>query len=271
MTGAVYDGNGLRASMTTPAGTQDYTWDAAGDLLMDSSSAYIYAGGTAPAEQVSLATGTVTYLNTDSLGSVRGIISSTGTLTASTSYDAWGNPQASGGLTAWTPFGYAGAYTDPDGLLYLINRVGGAGQLPGEVAGVGAQRHPPGPGRRGQGSQRAAQQVRRGRARSSVPSPRSAASTISVSAQAATCGRPTRCPWWLQATPRFLRPQTSTSVVSRSMVTGPAASATVRSAGSSASIRPVTAARPVSTARHCPAVIRRARPAAVVNASPAPG
>jgi hypothetical protein len=43
--------------------------------------------------------------NTDALGSVRGIISSTGTLTASTSYDAWGNPQASGGLTAWTRSG----------------------------------------------------------------------------------------------------------------------------------------------------------------------
>jgi RHS repeat-associated protein len=41
---------------------------------------------------------------------------------ASTSYDAWGNPQTTGGLTADTPFGYAGAYTDPDGLLYLINR-----------------------------------------------------------------------------------------------------------------------------------------------------
>jgi RHS repeat-associated protein len=25
-------------------------------------------------------------------------------------------------LTAQTPFGYAGAYTDPDGLLYLVNR-----------------------------------------------------------------------------------------------------------------------------------------------------
>ena len=32
---------------------------------------------------------------------------------------------------------------------------------------------------------------------SSVPSPRSAASTISASAQLATCGRPTRWPWWL--------------------------------------------------------------------------
>ena len=46
-----------------------------------------------------------------------------------------------------------------------VRVVGGAGQLPGEVAGVGAHRHPPGPGRRGQAGQRAAQQVRRGRAR----------------------------------------------------------------------------------------------------------
>jgi RHS repeat-associated protein len=84
--------------------------------------AYIYAGGSTPAEQVSLTSGTVSYLNTDALGSVRGVISSSGSLTATTSYDAWGNPQTTGGLTASTPFGYAGAYTDPDGLLYLINR-----------------------------------------------------------------------------------------------------------------------------------------------------
>ena len=122
MTAATYDGNGLRATMTTAAGTQDFTWDAAGDLLMDSASAYIYAGGTAPAEQVSLADGTITYLSTDTLGSVRGIVTSAGALAATTTYDTWGNPQTTGGLTAATPFGYAGAYTDPDGLLYLTNR-----------------------------------------------------------------------------------------------------------------------------------------------------
>ena len=44
--------------------------------------------------------------------------------------------------------------------------VGSAGQRPGEVPGVGAHRHPArSPRRRGQGGQRAAQQVRRGRAR----------------------------------------------------------------------------------------------------------
>ena len=41
---------------------------------------------------------------------------------ASTSYDAWGNPETSGGLTSSTPFGFAGGYTDPTGLIYLIGR-----------------------------------------------------------------------------------------------------------------------------------------------------
>ena len=55
------------------------------------------------------------------------------------------------------------------------------------------------------------------------------------------------------------------------MVTGPPASATARSAGSSASIRPVTAARPDSTARHWAGVTRRGSPAAVVDATPGTG
>jgi RHS repeat-associated protein len=127
MTAATYDGNGVRASTTTtPAGgsatTQNYVWDEDDNLLMDSSLAYIYTGGVVPAEQVNLSTGTITYLNTDVLGSVRGAVNSGGALTGSTFYDTWGNPQTSGGLTAVTPFGYAGGYTDPDGLIYLINR-----------------------------------------------------------------------------------------------------------------------------------------------------
>ncbi len=125
MTTAAYDGTGLRASATTSSGAQQFRWDTDSgipQLLMDSGSAYIYCGGLSPAEQVSLATGTVTYLVTDSLGSVRGTVNSTGTLTGTTSYDAWGNPLTPGGLTNSTPFGYAGGYTDPTGLIYLINR-----------------------------------------------------------------------------------------------------------------------------------------------------
>jgi trimeric autotransporter adhesin len=130
MTAASYNGNGVRASTTiTPSGksavSQGYVWNTipqVPELLMDGTNAYVYDGGIAPVEQVSLSAGTLTYLVTDSLGSVRGTVNSSGTLTGTTSYDAWGSSEAAGGLTAATPFGYAGGYTDPDGLIYLLNR-----------------------------------------------------------------------------------------------------------------------------------------------------
>jgi RHS repeat-associated protein len=116
----------MRVSATmTPAGdpavTEGYVWNG-DNLLMDAANAYIYTTGTAPAEQVDLATGAVTYLVTDYLGSVRGTVNAAGALTGTTSYDAWGNPETPGGLTATSPFGYGGGYTDPTGLIYLINR-----------------------------------------------------------------------------------------------------------------------------------------------------
>lgn len=125
MTAATYDGTGLRASATTGSGVQNFVWNTTGQipqLLMDSGNAYIYTGGLAPAEQVNLSTGAITYLVTDSLGSVRGTVNASGGLTGTCGYDAWGNPENSGGLRATTPFSYAGGYTDPTGLLYLINR-----------------------------------------------------------------------------------------------------------------------------------------------------
>jgi RHS repeat-associated protein len=127
MSTASYDGNGRRASATfTPAGgsavTQDYVWDG-NILLMDSVNAYIYTSTSdAPIEQVNLSTGAITYISSDSLGSARGTVNSSGSLTNTASYDAWGNSNNADGLTAITPFGYAGGYTDPDGLIYLINR-----------------------------------------------------------------------------------------------------------------------------------------------------
>jgi RHS repeat-associated protein len=128
MTTAAYNGIGLREDAVAGA-TQAFVWgaypvnDGTPALLMDSGNAYIYGtGGTAPAEQVSLSSGAVTYLDADALGSVRGVVSGLGALTAAASYDAWGNPVTAGGLTAFTPFGFAGGYTDPTGLVYLINR-----------------------------------------------------------------------------------------------------------------------------------------------------
>jgi YD repeat-containing protein len=96
MTTAVYDGNGLRASVTTtPAGgsasSQAFSWNTVTpnpQLLIDSSNSYIYAVGGTPAEQVNLSTGAVSYLVADMLGSVRGVVRSAGSLAATTSYDA---------------------------------------------------------------------------------------------------------------------------------------------------------------------------------------
>lgn len=122
---ATYDGDGRRATATYGSGSQSFVWNDVSSIpqvLMDSDNAYIYTGGDAPAEQVNLSTGTVSYLITDALGSVRGVVGSSGAVTGTTSYDAWGNPETTGGLTASTPFGYAGGYTDPTGLVYLVNR-----------------------------------------------------------------------------------------------------------------------------------------------------
>jgi RHS repeat-associated protein len=71
---------------------------------------------------ISFCSGTVTYLVADLLGSVRGAVNSSGALTGATSYDALGNTLTAGGLSSTTPFGFAGGYTDPTGLIYLINR-----------------------------------------------------------------------------------------------------------------------------------------------------
>jgi RHS repeat-associated protein len=129
MTTAVYNGTGLRASTTiTPSGgsaiAQSYVWDTTltvPRLIMDGTNAYLYGNGGTPFEQVNLASGALTYLVSDEDGSVRGTVGSSGALTATVSYDAWGNPQAPGGLST-TPFSFAGGYTDPDGLIYLVNR-----------------------------------------------------------------------------------------------------------------------------------------------------
>jgi RHS repeat-associated protein len=125
MSSATYNGNGLRTSATTGASTQQFSWDTSSsspELLQDSTNAYIYGPFGVPFEQVNLSTGTIQYLVGDALGSVRGVVSSSGALTATTSYDAWGNPETTGGLSAYTPFGFAGGYTDSTGLSYFVNR-----------------------------------------------------------------------------------------------------------------------------------------------------
>jgi RHS repeat-associated protein len=123
MSNATYDGNGNRTSVSMGGTQENFTWSpTSSGLLMDETNAYVYGTSGTPFEQVNLSTGQVSYLATDTIGSVRSVLNSSGSVTASTSYDAWGNPVTSNGLQSYTPFGYAGGYTDPTGLIYMINR-----------------------------------------------------------------------------------------------------------------------------------------------------
>ena len=127
-----YNGEGMRTSETSPLGVEYFTWNTESSvpqLLMDGSNAYIYgpqgtALGTAPVEQISLSApnsqSSVTYLLSDPQG-VRLTFNSSGTITAGATYSAYGQV-TSGGLSSITLFGYAGGYTDPTGLIYLVNR-----------------------------------------------------------------------------------------------------------------------------------------------------
>ncbi len=120
-----YDGTGLRASQTISGTTTYLTWDMTKSLplvLNDGTNSYIHGPGGLPVEQISSG-GTVTYLHHDQQGSTRLLTGSTGAVTGSTTFDAYGNKTGSTGTTT-TPLGYDGQYTSTDtGLIYLRARV----------------------------------------------------------------------------------------------------------------------------------------------------
>jgi len=129
-----YNGDGLRMTEVTPtAGTFAFTWDTVDGgtdplAIDDGQSDFIYGptlfGGTAPVEQVSATTGTVTYLTTIPSG-IQDVLNSGGNVQEESAYTTYGtrapeSTQTPG--TAPTAFGFQGSYTDPSGLVYLINR-----------------------------------------------------------------------------------------------------------------------------------------------------
>jgi RHS repeat-associated protein len=119
-----YDGNGLRTSQTISGTTTYLTWDMAQELpliLSDETNSYIYGPGGLPVEEVTSG-GTVTYLHHDQAGSTRLLTGSAGTVTGSTTFDAYGNKTGSTG-TSTTPLGYDAQYTSSDtGLIYMRAR-----------------------------------------------------------------------------------------------------------------------------------------------------
>ncbi len=87
----------------------------------DPSDDYIYGPSGEPIEQISQSSGVPSYLYTDQLGSVVMDANQSGNITATQSYSPYGSVSSTTG-TWTTPFGFAGGYTDPTGLIYLINR-----------------------------------------------------------------------------------------------------------------------------------------------------
>ena len=81
----------------------------------------------------------------------------------------------------------------PDRELDIVEQ-GGAGELPGEVAGVSALPDPPVRAAAGSAAGARPSNATAVPGGSSRPPPRSAATTTEASAQVATCGRPTRWP-----------------------------------------------------------------------------
>ena len=70
--------------------------------------------------RLSTASGSSTYLFSDPEG-VRLTFDSSGSINSIVTYNPYGQITA-GGISGITPFGYAGGYTDPTGLVYLVNR-----------------------------------------------------------------------------------------------------------------------------------------------------
>ncbi|WP_291764112.1 RHS repeat-associated core domain-containing protein [Cellulomonas sp. 73-145] len=121
-----YEASGLRSTATTSAGAQRFVWDptaAVPELLTDGTHQYVYGVGSTPIAQVN-ADNSVDYLHTDQTGSVRTVTDHSGNVVADSDYSPYGIPLDVNGapISAITPFGYAGQYTDPTGLLYLRAR-----------------------------------------------------------------------------------------------------------------------------------------------------
>lgn len=117
-----YDGDGLRMSKTVGGTTTQFSWDESSDLpllLQDGSTYYIYGENGQPIEQITGST--PTYLLGDQQGSTRMLLSESGSVVGTYTYDAWGNVTTHTGTT--TNLQYDGQYTDAEtGYQYLRAR-----------------------------------------------------------------------------------------------------------------------------------------------------
>jgi RHS repeat-associated protein len=126
-----YNGDGLRMSESVAEVSAQFTWDSTSStpqLLSDADTSgrygnyYLYGPDGTPVEQIGVSSGTTSYYFHDELGSTRALLSSTGKVAGTYSYDPNGAMASSWG-TATTPILFAGGYLDgATGLYYLVHR-----------------------------------------------------------------------------------------------------------------------------------------------------
>ncbi len=121
-------GHALAYEQTTVS--SQFAWDTESGgslprLITDGTNAYIYGptlfGGSAPIEQINLATKTPEFLSSIPTG-VQLTFADNGSLIDHSSYSTYGTQTNTSSSGAATPFGFQGGYTDPTGLLFLDNR-----------------------------------------------------------------------------------------------------------------------------------------------------
>ena len=116
-----YNADGLRTAKAVGGGTAQFAWDVFGSnplLLTDGTSNFIYGPNDIPVEQVN-PDGSVSYLYADQLGSTRVLANASGTVTATYTFDAYGNTSTHTG-TATTPLLFAAQFQDSESGLYYL-------------------------------------------------------------------------------------------------------------------------------------------------------
>jgi RHS repeat-associated protein len=115
-----YNATGMRVGKTVAGQSEAFVWDTADGLpllLQDGSTSYVTGPGGLPLEQVTGST--VYYYHQDQLGSTRAMTGAAGAVTASYTYDAFGNLTTQTGSSN-NPFLFSGQYRDSESSLYYL-------------------------------------------------------------------------------------------------------------------------------------------------------
>ncbi len=113
-----YDGQGRRVSRTAGTAHTDYWYDQTGLALETGATNTTYLRGMGQLASISNG-GTVHNYASDNLGNITGLVSTSGSLSKTYSYQPYGELNSASG-SAYNPYQYTGTYLDADTGLYQM-------------------------------------------------------------------------------------------------------------------------------------------------------